>query len=910
MNPDFPQSSRDEIEQRLTALLLGELSAEEAAALHRAMEQDGELAKMFARLHHAAALMRETEKTSEETDSETATQRKLSEARREKLLAHFKTVTPKEIAAPVRRERSHLLLAVAATIVICGLLAATLLPTVNRAKTKSSGNWSGVRTERYAMSAVERVEGDQAAEGVGLIPVESSSIPVATPEPARTLGYFNADAARDKNLLQTPAPDENLSERKALNFGRVSSASSVNRGTEVVSELEVTLVEQPAASLETRTFTVAPEKFYSALGLAGREVNAPSSPGTRNDFLVPRVNVTGGAGGGGASGGYLDYQKTNGVRESRGGNELAFDRLGEAKQQSDAGIRLAESGRLMPRGEAAPSRASRSQILTESDEYQNEFADSFKEEVIHPRNQESDDKVKALSSGEQREVLPRLLPESSLAKLTKEPDVTDQQVAGVKKRESLDRAAAKAESDRARDIAQLVSKKSATNAPIPQPEILTSENNFSTFSLNVSDVSFKLAAASLDQGQLPDRASIRSEEFINTFDYRDPEPRGDAPISFAWERARYPFAHGQDLLRFSLKTAATGRQAGRPLNVVLLLDNSGSMERADRVRIVREALRVLVTQLQSQDKLSVVTFARTARLVADGIAGDQAATVVEQVSGLTPQGGTNLEAAMRLAYETAARHYVAGGINRVVLLTDGAANLGEVEPESLKQHVEARRKQGIALDCFGIGWEGLNDNLLETLSRNGDGRYGFVNSPEEAASDFVGQLAGALQVAASDVKVQVEFNPARVTSYRQIGYAKHQLTQEQFRDNTVDAAEIAAQEAGNALYVVAVNPTGTGPLGTVRVRYKVPGTTDYREQAWDVPYTGQAISLEQASAAMRLAASASAFSEWLAGSPYAADVKLDELLELLRGVPETYGADPRPQKLEWMIRQAKRLSGE
>src|SRR5690606_38664939 len=190
------------------------------------------------------------------------------------------------------------------------------------------------------------------------------------------------------------------------------------------------------------------------------------------------------------------------------------------------------------------------------------------------------------------------------------------------------------------------------------------------------------------------------------------------------------------------------------------------------------------------------------------------------------------------------------------------------------------------------------------------GRYGFVNSPEEAASDFAGQLAGALQVAASDVKVQVEFNPARVTSYRQIGYAKHQLTQEQFRDNTVDAAEIAAQEAGNALYVVAVKPTGTGPLGTVRVRYKVPGTTDYREQAWDVPYTGQAISLEQASAAMRLAASASAFSEWLAGSPFAADVKMDELLELLRGVSETYDADPRPQKLEWMIRQAKRLSGE
>jgi Mg-chelatase subunit ChlD len=456
----------------------------------------------------------------------------------------------------------------------------------------------------------------------------------------------------------------------------------------------------------------------------------------------------------------------------------------------------------------------------------------------------------------------------------------------------------------------LAVRKPATNAPIPQPEVPTSENNFSTFSLNVSDVSFKLAAASLEKGQMPDVATVRSEEFINAFDYRDPEPGPGAPIAFAWERARYPFAHNRDLLRFSLKTAAAGRQAGRPLNVALLLDNSGSMERADRVQIIREALRVLASQLQPQDKLSVITFARTARLVADGISGDKAGEVTAQVSGLTPEGGTNLEAAMNLAYQTAARHYLANGINRVVLLTDGAANLGEVEPESLKQKVEAQRQQGIALDCFGIGWEGFNDDLLEVLSRNGDGRYGFINSPEEAVTEFAGQLAGALKVAASDVKVQVEFNPRRVTSYRQIGYAKHQLTKEQFRDNTVDAAEIAAQEAGNALYTVEVNPAGEGPLGTVRVRYKIPGTTDYREQAWDVPFTGSVLSLEASSPALRLAATASAFSEWLVASPFAGEVSPHALLGYLRGVPEIYGADIRPKKLEWMIHQAKSIEGK
>jgi Mg-chelatase subunit ChlD len=460
------------------------------------------------------------------------------------------------------------------------------------------------------------------------------------------------------------------------------------------------------------------------------------------------------------------------------------------------------------------------------------------------------------------------------------------------------------------DIPDLPLRKPAPNAPIPQPEILTSSNAFSTFAMNVSDVSFKLAEASLQQGRMPDTASIRSEEFINAFDYRDPEAAPGQPMAFTSERARYPFAQNRELLRFSIKTAAAGRQAGRALNLVLLLDTSGSMERADRVHIIHEALRVLAAQLQPNDTVSVVSFARTARLWADGISGDKAAETLDKVGGITPEGGTNLEEAMRLAYETARRHYLPNGINRVVLLTDGAANLGNVSPDALQQKVEAQRTQGIALDCFGIGWEDYNDDLLEQLSSHGDGRYAFLNSPEDAAKDFGTKLAGALQVAAQDLKVQVEFNPQRVISYRQIGYAKHQLTKEQFRDNTVAAGEIAAQEAGNTLYMIEANPNGDGPIATVHVRYRIPGTQDYREHSWDVPYTGNAPALDQSSPAMRLAATASAFSEWLAASPYAQEVTPDELLKDLGGVPEVYGADDRPKQLETMIREARSLEGK
>lgn len=445
--------------------------------------------------------------------------------------------------------------------------------------------------------------------------------------------------------------------------------------------------------------------------------------------------------------------------------------------------------------------------------------------------------------------------------------------------------------------------------PTPQPETATADNAFSTFSLNVADVSFKLAAASLEAGRLPDSASIRVEEFVNAFDYRDPAPAPGVPVAFHWERARHPFAHNRDLVRFSVQTAAQGREPGRALNLVLVLDNSGSMERADRVAIIREAVRVLAHQLQPADKVSVVTFARQARLWVDGLPGSLAGELPQRVGDLTPEGGTNLEDALMLGYETAARHFLPGGVNRVILLTDGAANLGDMAPASLQRLVESNRRRGLALDCFGIGWEGYNDDLLEVLARHGDGRYGFVNSPDEAASGLAAQLAGALRVAASDVKAQVEFNPARVTQWRQIGYAKHQLSREQFRDDTVDAAEIGAAEAGTALYALEVSPQGQGPLGVFRVRYREPATGNYCEHEWTLAYPGEARVLAAASPAMRLAATAALFGEWLAQSPFAGDASPDRLLGLLQGVPEAFAPDSRPKQLEWMLRQARALSG-
>ena len=443
----------------------------------------------------------------------------------------------------------------------------------------------------------------------------------------------------------------------------------------------------------------------------------------------------------------------------------------------------------------------------------------------------------------------------------------------------------------------------------PRPETVTTEDNFSTFSLNVSDVSFKTTLASLQANQLPEPGDVRSEEFLNSLEYRDPMPRAGEPLAFHWERARSPFTHDRDIVRFSVRAAALGRQPGRAINLVCLLDNSGSMEREDRVRIVQQSLVVLARKLTQNDRISLITFARTPQLRIDGMPGGDREAFLKASTGWIPQGGTHIEKGLHLAYATAKKHFIPGGNNRVILLTDGAANMGNINPYQLRKAVESHRKQGIALDCFGVGWEGYNDNLLEVLARNGDGRYGFLNQPAQAVAEFEQKLLGAFQVAASDVKTQVEWNSKRVTRFRQVGYLRHQLKKEDFRNNKVDAAEISAAEAGNVLYVIQVNPAGEGPLGVVRVRYKLPFTSEYRELEWSLAYEQSVTSLEQAGPAMRLACVAATFAEWLAKNPYAQGVQLANLQGLMSGIPSIYATDSRPAQLQWMIGKARILAG-
>lgn len=441
-------------------------------------------------------------------------------------------------------------------------------------------------------------------------------------------------------------------------------------------------------------------------------------------------------------------------------------------------------------------------------------------------------------------------------------------------------------------------------------EISTANESVSTFSLHVSDASFRLAKAALERGQAPDAATIRPEEFYNAFDYGDPSPAAGEAVSCRVEQAAHPFLQQRNLVRIAMKVPAAGRGAGQPLRLTVMLDTSGSMEREDRAATVRAALTALTSLLGPDDRVTLVGFARTPTLLAEGVPGDQAAKIIELAARTPAEGGTNLEEALALAGKLAMRQKLATAQNRIVLLTDGAANLGDADPQALAKRVEALRQNGIAFDACGVVADGLDDSVLEALTRKGDGRYAVVNSPEEADANFARQLAGAFRPAAKDVKVQVHFNPARVARYRLVGFEKHRLKTEDFRNDKVDAAELAAEEAAVAVYQVEVLPEGEGELGEVAVRFLDTRSNERVERSWTLAYSAQPAAFARATPSLQLAGSAAFVAEKLRGGALAGQVRLDEFAPVVEGLGAAYPNAPRVREFIQMFRQTRRLTGE
>ena len=439
-----------------------------------------------------------------------------------------------------------------------------------------------------------------------------------------------------------------------------------------------------------------------------------------------------------------------------------------------------------------------------------------------------------------------------------------------------------------------------------QQEISTAVESVSTFSLHVSDASYKLAQAALARGEQPDAATIRPEEFYNAFDYGDPAPTAAEKIACRIEQSAHPLLQQRNFVRIAMRVPTVGRGAAEPLRLTVLLDTSGSMEREDRAASVQRALQVLATLLGPNDRVTLVGFARQPRLLAEELPGDAAGKLVELAARTPYTGGTNLEEGLKLAGELAKRHRVDGAQNRIVLITDGAANLGSSNPEQLAKLIEQQRRQGVAFDACGVGTDGMDDAILEALTRKGDGRYYVLDRPEEADANFARQLAGAFRPAAENVKVQVRFNPARVGRYRLIGFEQHRLKTEDFRNDQVDAAELAAGEAAVALYQVEVLPQGEGELGDVFVRFRDPASRLMVERSWTMRHEPHPAAFDRASPAIQLAGTAALVAEKLRGGDGARAIKLDELEPVVNALRGKFAGDARIQAFLAMFEKIRR----
>lgn len=431
-------------------------------------------------------------------------------------------------------------------------------------------------------------------------------------------------------------------------------------------------------------------------------------------------------------------------------------------------------------------------------------------------------------------------------------------------------------------------------------ETLASDDPYSTFSLNVSDASFQIAKAALARGERPDPASIKPEQFYNAVDYQDPAPAADEPVAVNIDQSAHPVVPGRNLVRIALKTAAAGRAASQPLRLTLLVDHSGSMVREDRRAAMEQALEGLSTLLTANDRVTVIGFSRTPRLLADSLPGDQAKNLADLVHLDASEGGTNLEEALALGERLAVRARLAGAQNRIVLFTDGAANLGNADPEKLATRIKGMRDKGLALDIAGMAADDLNDKLLGELARNGNGRYHVVGKGIDGAH-FAKQLAGAFRPAAENVKVQVRFNPERVGHYKLIGFEKDRLKTEDFRNDAVDAAEMAAEEAGVAVYQIEPLPDGSGEIGEVSVRFRDTAAGSMVERSWTISHDPNAPAFDRAVPSMQLAGLATLAAGKLRGGPAADAIDFRKLADVRARVKQAFGGSPRVAELLEMI---------
>jgi Ca-activated chloride channel family protein len=441
------------------------------------------------------------------------------------------------------------------------------------------------------------------------------------------------------------------------------------------------------------------------------------------------------------------------------------------------------------------------------------------------------------------------------------------------------------------------------------PFVDTAADRLSTFGLDVDTASYTVARRYLADGNLPDPKSVRVEEFVNFIDYGDAPPaRGDFAIKA--EGAPSPFTQGPRyrLLRFNIRGRVVDAAQRRPAVLTFVIDVSGSMDEENRLGWVKQSLSLLLDQLRPTDRIGLVVYGDQAKLLLEPTNDREA--VRQAIDRLRPEGATNAEAGLLLGYEVAGRNFRLNAANRIILCSDGVANVGHAGPQAILGQIGREARRGIELSTLGFGMGNYNDNLMEQLADKGDGRYAYIDTLAEAKRVLVEEISGTLQTIAKDAKVQVEFNPAAVARYRLLGYENRAIADERFRDDKVDAGEVGAGHSVTALYEIELRPDAPAGarLASLHLRYRTPEVGNQTETIRHLSLSELAPSWEKASPGFRLSALVAQFAEILKQSPWAkgdlADVAR-QMREVSAALPKSTNA--RVSELADLVGKAARI---
>lgn len=449
----------------------------------------------------------------------------------------------------------------------------------------------------------------------------------------------------------------------------------------------------------------------------------------------------------------------------------------------------------------------------------------------------------------------------------------------------------------------------------------------STFSIDVDTASYAFVRASLNRNVLPPKAAVRTEELINYFPYAYAGP-ASAAEPFAVTSAVYPspWAQGRKIVQVGIKGYAMASASRPAANLVFLIDTSGSMNGPNRLPLVKQSLAMLLTQLDARDRVAIVAYAGSAGTVLEPTPADQRGKILAAIESLGADGGTAGGEGIRQAYALAARGFDAQAVNRVVLATDGDFNVGITSRDELKGFVERERGKGIFLSVLGFGMGNYGDALMQALAQNGNGAAAYIDTLNEARKVLVDEATSTLIPIATDVKIQVEFNPATVAEYRLIGYESRLLARQDFANDKVDAGDVGSGQSVTALYeIVPVGgPRLTGDLryaaptpkpieaageyAHLALRYKLPKADTSRVTTMPIDRTHESVRFEDAPQEARFATAVAAFGEILRGGTYTGALGFDDVMRMASAAK---GDDPFGYRAEFLqlARAAKTAQG-